>query len=684
MKRFFVVVILATFLGILSQIQGQWRPHTIDSNLPHATFIDIADIDGDGDLDMAANGSPFVRWYQNNLPDTIWPINDIDNSLYGAVGLAIVDIDGDDTLDVVAAGYNSNDIRWYKNEGGTPIYWRQYIIDDYFYGAEGLIVGDIDADGDPDVVVTGTIVDQLAWFENKLPDTNWKKHIIDDDLPGANGVDVGDIDGDDDLDVVVTGLYANDVRWYENNLPDTIWNPITIVGNLSGAFFARIADIDGDNTLDVVATGQSANKLVWCKNENAGQTWTEYPIDVNLDGARIINVADIDGDDTPDVVATAYDAGEVVWYKNQHPNWPQHKIDTDLETANYVCTADINGDGLLDVVATGRESGKLNWYEQERVWVKTCEVFPKYLIPAGDSLLIRAHIVIRENHSISVDAKIHGETVPFSDSLLLYDDGLHFDENPNDNIWGNAKWFSGLEADNYIIDLSIKDITTDITTLLHQASAFTTIGPLVLENRTPVADSLAPNESSFFNLKIWNQSASDTACNISASIASKDSCVFIVQYLSTFGDIAPGAVSTSENKYGLLIHPNCNSSRQAKIDLLIFSEGYLFWQDSFIVDLVTNLKPQMYLIPNSFELKQNFPNPFNPVTMINYQLPMTSEVDLSIYNLLGQKVATLVNERKRAGHHQVEWDASGFASGIYLYRLETEGYVETRKMVVMR
>ncbi len=92
-------------------------------------------------------------------------------------------------------------------------------------------------------------------------------------------------------------------------------------------------------------------------------------------------------------------------------------------------------------------------------------------------------------------------------------------------------------------------------------------------------------------------------------------------------------------------------------------------------------------MPNKFRLFQNYPNPFNPTTMINYQLPMSSAVELSIYNLLGQKVATLVNERKGAGYHQVEWDASrmaGMASGIYLYRLKAKGFVDTKKMILMR
>lgn len=78
--------------------------------------------------------------------------------------------------------------------------------------------------------------------------------------------------------------------------------------------------------------------------------------------------------------------------------------------------------------------------------------------------------------------------------------------------------------------------------------------------------------------------------------------------------------------------------------------------------------------------------------MINYQLPMISEVELSVYSLLGQKVTTLVSERQPAGFYQVEWDAGNLASGVYLYRLETydpsqgigHGFVETRKMVLIR
>ena len=88
--------------------------------------------------------------------------------------------------------------------------------------------------------------------------------------------------------------------------------------------------------------------------------------------------------------------------------------------------------------------------------------------------------------------------------------------------------------------------------------------------------------------------------------------------------------------------------------------------------------------PIKFSLKQNYPNPFNPITNIEYRIPNSGFVTLKIYNALGQKVATLVNRKQKAGIYSVEWDASGFASGVYYYRLQAEGFVETKKLILLR
>ncbi|MBD3224214.1 MAG: T9SS type A sorting domain-containing protein, partial [Caldithrix sp.] len=89
-------------------------------------------------------------------------------------------------------------------------------------------------------------------------------------------------------------------------------------------------------------------------------------------------------------------------------------------------------------------------------------------------------------------------------------------------------------------------------------------------------------------------------------------------------------------------------------------------------------------IPEVFHLAQNFPNPFNPTTTITYEVPKTSKINLTIYNTLGEKVITLVDEVRGAGVYTINVDASTLASGIYFYRLKTDNFVQTRKMMLMK
>lgn len=89
-------------------------------------------------------------------------------------------------------------------------------------------------------------------------------------------------------------------------------------------------------------------------------------------------------------------------------------------------------------------------------------------------------------------------------------------------------------------------------------------------------------------------------------------------------------------------------------------------------------------LPRRFELAQNFPNPFNPTTTIYFQIPMTSQVKLSVYDLLGKEVATLVNGKIVAGSHQVVFDGSNLMSGIYYYRLQAGDFVATKKLLLLK
>ncbi|MCH8068519.1 MAG: T9SS type A sorting domain-containing protein [Candidatus Marinimicrobia bacterium] len=106
-----------------------------------------------------------------------------------------------------------------------------------------------------------------------------------------------------------------------------------------------------------------------------------------------------------------------------------------------------------------------------------------------------------------------------------------------------------------------------------------------------------------------------------------------------------------------------------------------------IDDVLTNIDDQYeneIQIPEKFYIEQNYPNPFNPRTTISYQLPKSSFVNLSIYNVTGQLVETMVSEYKDVGYHSVIWDASGVGSGLYFYRIEAGEYTETKKCLILK
>ncbi len=149
---------------------------------------------------------------------------------------------------------------------------------------------------------------------------------------------------------------------------------------------------------------------------------------------------------------------------------------------------------------------------------------------------------------------------------------------------------------------------------------------------------------------------------------------------------------------------NIDFSVNVNLDTVLMKSGYVFnyrftAKDKGIIPEYTNSPDSGYYQcvwqdpvnltsasekPEIFSLSQNYPNPFNPVTKIKFQLPNPNSVRLTVYNVLGREIETLVSEEKPAGIYEVEFDGTGFPSGVYFYRIEAGKYSDTKKLLLLK
>jgi hypothetical protein len=108
-----------------------------------------------------------------------------------------------------------------------------------------------------------------------------------------------------------------------------------------------------------------------------------------------------------------------------------------------------------------------------------------------------------------------------------------------------------------------------------------------------------------------------------------------------------------------------------------------FWY-AYEQSTITAVEQEQEIIPTEFKLEQNYPNPFNPSTIIKFAIPEKSSVVIKIYDILGAEVLTLVNEEMEAGWFQKEFNASGYSTGVYIYRIQASNYTSTKKMILVK
>ncbi len=113
------------------------------------------------------------------------------------------------------------------------------------------------------------------------------------------------------------------------------------------------------------------------------------------------------------------------------------------------------------------------------------------------------------------------------------------------------------------------------------------------------------------------------------------------------------------------------------------SNGVGFWYLASR-ELNVAVEQSSLTVPGEFQLQQNYPNPFNPTTTIEFALPKQSNVTLKLFDILGREVATLVDDELESGVHKINFDAQDLASGIYFYRIHAEGFLKTKKLMLLK
>jgi photosystem II stability/assembly factor-like uncharacterized protein len=180
----------------------------------------------------------------------------------------------------------------------------------------------------------------------------------------------------------------------------------------------------------------------------------------------------------------------------------------------------------------------------------------------------------------------------------------------------------------------------------------------------------------------WSQQTCDTNVNIM-------SVYFISQTTGWAAGMYGTLIKTSNGGYNWYRQQSGTGMDLNSIFFVSPTIGYTVGSLGTILKTTTGgepigIKPISREILNKFYLSQNFPNPFNPRTVINYELPVAELIRLTIYDILGREVEAVVNEIQRAGKYQVSWDAGKYASGIYFYKLSAGDYKMTKKMVLIK
>ena len=277
--------------------------------------------------------------------------------------------------------------------------FSEHLIQDGYTYTYGVAAGDLDGDGDVDLTSADAFGhDSLYWFQNDGTGNFTRFLIQKDDPERLERHSLGDVDADGDLDLVIVKNLYGDLLWFRNNgtpQDGKLWQRVVLTQGMPYAYDVVLGDLDGDGDLDAAASGWKGSHFYWFENTGwpGRGGWPRHGIESNIRGrdnvpsrTRTMRAGDFDGDRDLDLLGTAPDADLIIWYENRRSTateaswprlrtapvvWTKHVVDDRTRYPIHGQPVDMDGDGDLDILMAMGMHGKpgdatthqIAWYE---------------------------------------------------------------------------------------------------------------------------------------------------------------------------------------------------------------------------------------------------------------------------------------------------------------------------------
>jgi hypothetical protein len=354
--------------------QGNFGSQTLLS-INATRVISVADINGDGYIDIIFESNVGIFWYENldgqgNFGTEIL----IANNAMGLKALHWEDIDDDGDLDLLSASSGDHKIAWYEHLNGQGTFGSQQLISTLPNRPTSIFAADLNSDGYTDVLSNSWSENEVYWYKNLNDSGNFgNKRIITNQAVGGSKLYATDLDGDFDVDVLVKASGDGELAWHENLDGLGNFGPEIIISSFSGTFL--VSDIDNDGDKDVIFSNSTSNnhRIWWAENVNGqGDFDVFHLITEEIRSPESMAASDLDNDGDMDLIAATSHwqspaESKIAWFENIDGNGTfgtQQIIELSATWSMYTIQAiDLDGDGDNDVIANSAEQDEIAWYE---------------------------------------------------------------------------------------------------------------------------------------------------------------------------------------------------------------------------------------------------------------------------------------------------------------------------------